>query len=548
MAREALWAGGWLLAATALAAAAEPSPWLDAVRTFADNALRHGRDRFGNTPLLADGVNVDTLEPVVWVHQKQEWVVSNLASQQILFRTLVGLSNLTAEPRYRKAAEDALRYHIEHLRSPCGLFMWGGHRFIDLRTLKAVGEQHSHEFKCSYPFYGFMWEVDRAATEKFLKAFWNAHILDWAVLDMNRHGRYVRPMGKLWDSEFRGAEPFFPGDGLTFINAGSDLVFAAAHLYRLSGDRGALAWAKRLAEQYVKARDPKTGLGAYQYSQARATADPAKAGTSSRGGDRAKNQLGPEFGPRALEGKVLDPGRAAVIYGRAAISQLRLAEALGDDGQDFLRWTRDGLLAFARHVYDPETNLLRPMFTDGTPIRPEDVKRPGYYRPEVFQPQAAGPTLLCSFALAWRLTADARLWETLRHMARHQGLGDLGAAPGQEAKPNLATDCADPEALFAVLELCRSAPAPADYRELAKAMGQNILRQRFHKGFFLPSPRHVNANFCTLEPHALLALEAALRDRPEAVPTYDGGRGYIHGPHDGMGRTYDSRAIWSRTR
>jgi pectate lyase len=137
------------------------------------------------------------------------------------------------------------------------------------------------------------------------------------------------------------------------------------------------------------------------------------------------------------------------------------------------------------------------------------------------------------------------LWETARGIARGHGLGDLGSSPGKEVRVDLETDSADPVALFGVLEVCRSSDAPA-YRELACRIGDNIVEQHFHRGFFLPSAQHVNANFNALEPLALLSLEAMLRGDPRAVPRYNGGRGYIHGPHDGLGRTTDATAIWSR--
>jgi hypothetical protein len=64
--------------------AAEPNGdrFLDATVTFADNVLKHGRDKYGpkKTPLLVDGINVETLEPVVWKLSRQQWYVSNLAS------------------------------------------------------------------------------------------------------------------------------------------------------------------------------------------------------------------------------------------------------------------------------------------------------------------------------------------------------------------------------------------------------------------------------------------------------------------------------------
>jgi hypothetical protein len=55
--------------------AAEPSDpnnnskYLDAVRTFADNVLKYGRDTYGpkHTPLFVDGLNIHTHEPVKWI-------------------------------------------------------------------------------------------------------------------------------------------------------------------------------------------------------------------------------------------------------------------------------------------------------------------------------------------------------------------------------------------------------------------------------------------------------------------------------------------------
>ena len=43
--------------------------YLDVETTFADNVLKHGRDTCGpkQTRLLVDGINIDTLEPPVWL-------------------------------------------------------------------------------------------------------------------------------------------------------------------------------------------------------------------------------------------------------------------------------------------------------------------------------------------------------------------------------------------------------------------------------------------------------------------------------------------------
>lgn len=140
--------------ATESPVANESSKYLDAVREFADNVLKYGRDTYGpkHTPLFVDGLNVHTHEPVKWITPDgEEWILSNLASQQNLFRTLDGLSNVTGDPKYRKVAEEAIKYALDNLQSPSGLFYWGGHSAYDAQADKPCG-RGTHELKGCYPF------------------------------------------------------------------------------------------------------------------------------------------------------------------------------------------------------------------------------------------------------------------------------------------------------------------------------------------------------------------------------------------------------------
>jgi hypothetical protein len=125
----------------------DPNRYLNAVREFADNVLKYGRDTYGpkHTPLFVDGLNIHTHEPVKWINPKggdpltatetREWVLSNFASQQTLLCTLGGLTKVTGDPKCRKAAEDALQYAFANLRSPNGLLYWG----ITLDTMHKHG-------------------------------------------------------------------------------------------------------------------------------------------------------------------------------------------------------------------------------------------------------------------------------------------------------------------------------------------------------------------------------------------------------------------------
>lgn len=553
---------------------------LAVVESYADRVLETGRDRWSGegTPLLADGVHVDTHEPVVWQYESEEFVISNLASQQNLFRTLDGLSELTGDAGYRNAARDAVEYHFEHLVDESGLLRWGGHQFVDLATLDPVGEFDAdvHEFKCHYPYYDLLWDVDPDATRRFLRAVWEAHVLDWSTLDMNRHGEYGRDAGGAeppWDREFADPDPFFVGEGLSFVNIGSDLVHAAGALHELGDEPAAWEWGERLAAMYVKARHPETGLGAYQYTKPRRRDEPPEEGplpTTSNYGDRAENQFRDQFSDVAREGWVLWGGKVPTIYVRNGLVQLRLSERLGADGARLRRWTVDGLEALADHAYDPAENEFRPMWADGTDLTGRTFDRSGYYGESgtAWQPVPAGAEFLLVYALAYRLTGRERLWETAREIARGLGIGELGATPGDE--PNVATDVTggqdgdadrDNDAdqggdgasdggateIFALLELYRATNRP-EYVERARNVADRIVEDRYHHGFFLPSADHVNAKFDAVEPLALLALDAVLRGEPDAVPPYVGGSGYVHGRFDGHGRTRDSRVIWPKTR
>ncbi|WP_158856223.1 pectate lyase [Lunatibacter salilacus] len=521
---------------------------LQAVQTFADLLLEHGRDTYRDqhTPLFVDGLRVADLTAATWVHEGNTWIPSNLANQQNLLRTLVGLSNLTGDDKYKLAAGSALSYGFENLQHPNGLLYWGGHRFLDLASGEHVGEGYRHEFKFTLPYYELMHEVNPIATERFIRAFWNAHVMDWSNLDMNRHGDYEDTMGDLWNNKFIKGTPFFEGDGLTFINAGTDLIYAGLMLYDFTGEQGAYDWSMRLAGQYVQARHPKTGLGVYQYSKPIRRDTPPATGplpTTSNYGDRAENQFAAEFGDVALEGYMLrNPG---AIYGNNAIIQLQMAEKLGNKGTDLLEWTISGMKAWAKYGYDPKKNLAKPIWADGTDLTDYAIKRDGYFGKDgtVFS-SATVPTLLFwSYALAYRLSGDAELWAAFRQMAIGYGLGDVGESPGQGMELAHDASFSDPMVIFALLEVSQITDHQG-YLDLAVLIGDNILKQRIHNGLFVPSKSHSFASVNAIEPLALLSLEAMVQGDLTLVPKYNGGSGYFHGPHDGFGRTTDRVVLW----
>jgi len=182
--------------------AKESKKYISAVRTFADNSIKYGKDVYGpiKNPLFVDGLNLLTKEPVKWKFPEgDEWVLVDIGNQQNLYRMLVGLSNLTNEKKYKATAVDAVRYSFQNLRYG-KLLAWGGHMAYNATAdsiVFAPDKGKVQELKSHYPFYELMWEVDPAETKVMIENIWNSHIIDWSNLDFNRHGA-PRPMGDLW--------------------------------------------------------------------------------------------------------------------------------------------------------------------------------------------------------------------------------------------------------------------------------------------------------------------------------------------------------------
>lgn len=83
------------------------------------------------------------------------------------------------------------------------------------------------------------------------------------------------------------------------------------------------------------------------------------------------------------------------------------------------------------------------------------------------------------------------------------------------------------------------------YLEAAQQISDNILEPCFHKGFFVPSKKHVFAKFDALEPLVLLSLAATSEGIADQVPTIGPTRSYFQCPFDGLGRVYDNDVVYA---
>jgi pectate lyase len=512
----------------------DPNRYLNAVREFADNVLKYGRDTYGpkHTPLFVDGLmirdpnnpdygKVGVYKPVEWIAPNGErWILSNLASQQNLFRTLDGLTRITGDPKYKQAAMDAIKYAFENLRSPNGLLYWGGHSAYDAGADRPCG-RGIHEFKGFYPYYKLMWEVDPQATKKFIETFWSGHILNWSNLDMDRHCyNMTQPLNKPWDYEYKGGPVFIVDGAFSGINTGSDLCYAAAWLTEFTGNREPLLWGKRLVYRYTQTKSPEAGLSDVIYSVPKGWR-----GLASHSNDkilRKMQTVASIFPIASYSNRVYwglgagydtpTPGAAIINTVTSSwICQLMLGELLAEKGKELTKWAIDEFKARGKIAYRKSDNVFIPVLFDGTSIEGYVLKDNGPlgWKGNKLEPVKAGTIDFWAYTLAYCMTADPFMWEMVRNIGIGNGYGDMGVTITHESHLNFQTDTSDPYAIVVFLELYNKT-GNKPFLEMAKRIGDNVLSSRLHKGFFVASNRRVYTKFDAIDSLALLHLYSVL--------------------------------------
>ena len=520
-----------------------------AVRKFADAVVEHGRDTYGarHTPLFVDGLQAETLEPVRWKKGGQTWVLCNFASQQALLRLLDGLSALTGDNHYRRAAEDAARHALAHLRSTNGLLHWGGHMAWDLDQDRAVGEYPDvHEMKNHQAYCPLLWRVDAPDTERLLEAIWGGHVLDWSLLDYNRHARTEQPASAKWDHPFlENTSVPFPsvGNNLSFALVTPSLVNAGVSLALLGHNTNALIWTRRLLYRWQQARDPKTGLCGGQLSY--------------RSDDRANDALGHLY-PDINEAKIVATYHRRSRYHHLPLAQMQAAEQLAAAdgtyakvGREFIRWASEDLKTYARYCWQPKTQRFVSVLTDGTPIQWEQ-SRQGYYDPSSFAPGAPDGYILWGYAMAYRLTGDRAHWKITRQLAEAMELGDIGRPRAAKRPLKFDTSAEDWHYIYALLELTR-ATNDRSFLKLASRIADNYLKRQTKTGLF-PRSGQVHARTGDEVPLAILHLAAALEGRGSLLPPPMLDNAFFHAQFDGVPgrqapgvndkRTYDNNVFY----
>lgn len=548
---------------------------LSAVIQYVENVLKYGHEYNTETTLLPDAINTLTGEPAKWTFpNRAEVPYANLANQQNFLRTLVGLSKVTNSPKYKQEAVSMLSEFMDNYQDPNGLFQWGGHRAINLDTLEVQsfeGPNGPHELKNMMPYYDLMLEVNADATVKFMRQLWTAHFR-WDTTDMNRHGSYSSP----YDVNVFGQtipadvikmdvnnQPIIPADSpglLPFVNSATDLAYAAFTLSNHTYDPIPAEWAKYLMRQYNLASNPITGMTVYQYKSTLVTksaiecADPAY--TNSGCGDRVARQFR-DFGPIARESNVAWKNTQAVYVDNI----LMLLEAADKYGvTEFVDWARQYIEGYLKYAYIriDGRNKIIPMFIDGTVTYGYIVPEVGYFGPSkmrldyVDMPTTYLLPILRTILQTKDKADQVNLWAYFRDIVYTYGLGDIGELGGAKPVLNVDTSIDDPYALMAMVELYNYTKNAA-YLEVARTIGNNIVHEKFHRGFFVESDIMLYSRLDQPDTLALLTLDAVIRGIPlNQMPFYLADSGYIHGyllSNDGAveDRSYTQNMVYTKT-
>jgi pectate lyase len=394
-----------------------------------------------------------------------------------------------------------------------------------------------------------MFAVDNKSAVDFVRGFWNAHMLNWTTLEINRHGYYENRHTPIWASKFESPPPFQEAAGLSFINAGNDLIYAAGSLYKNTKENGALIWMMRMVRQYVKARNPVTQLGAYQYNRAKKLSEAyLDEDTLSCYGDRAFRQFGEDFHEEALEGKIILEEQALSIYYHGAIIWTKSGKIVGPLGKELIEYANTGLKAFAKYAYKYTENEFIPLLVNGTSLDDYVLKKDGYYgkKGKVLKRYRADERFLYSFIVVYCETQDSDLWKIIRNIGIGVCLGDLGEEPGHYMQINHDTQENSKEAAFAVLELYKRFGIQ-EYLNLAIRIADNIIATKYKDGLFINSNNSKYADFDSAYPLVLLEICATIQNTPAIIPEYMTGAAFIHGKYkfeDGTVIPYTTKTLF----
>jgi ankyrin repeat protein len=298
------------------------------------------------------------------------------------------------------------------------------------------------------------------------------------------------------------------------MSTGSSLAHAGVVLNVLSGQEPPLIWSKRLAKRYVDTRHPNTGISAYAYNNIFMNLGQIQFLDMENNFD---NPLVTIFPWNFHKSRHRYYPESAVAH--PWMSFFMIGDMLDANGKEFTQWALEELTAWGKCSYRKEDNCFIPILTDGISLEGRIWKDgPGHSTGnDIMKPYPADMPLFWAYSLAYSKTGDEFIWEMVRAIALGNRLGDIGQTPLSDCALEMNTPCSHPYGIFGFLELYKKTKQRL-YLDMAQRIADNMIEDRFQKGFFVKSKKHIYTRLNCFEPLSLLHLEAAMKSRNVPVP------------------------------
>ncbi len=232
--------------------------WLRPVRTFADTLLDKGLDNYGpkRTPLWAGVMDArsltvprDGVPPPAGVRPHDRALGgSNLYHDAVTLQVFHVLTEVTGDPRYRKAARAYQSAFLDLAQNgETGLLAWGEHLYYDFFRDEVAIERRHHELLEWTPPWPLLWEVNPAAVERAIAGLRFHYYADDPAALYNRHADWARAV-----HQKPGGQPWIKHSGL--------YAYSFLFLYSKTKQQRWLDWALGAGDLYWRHRHPETGL------------------------------------------------------------------------------------------------------------------------------------------------------------------------------------------------------------------------------------------------------------------------------------------------
>ena len=549
----------------------EPGTRLEALVGHAETVLKYARNIEGadQPRLFADGLNQDTYEPTRWNRGlvENEPVSSDIYSQFNLLKMLDGLSVMTGDPKYSEAALEQIttRFNTPGLVDKNGLFYEGGHSFLNIMTGEHYGLGY-HETKDNQLPLELMYKADPEGTKRYITAFWNAHILDWSNLLMNRHGYYDLDMTDAWDSVYTDPDPWVSGKDVSpFMSTGNDLMDMAWFMTEVTGDPKYAAWGELMLDKYIAVSNPETGLVGEQYG---IMTDDSIYGVdrfldSAMGADFV-TRTGFDFKTATYDDYKLFGANSLItrtsLKCNTAYGPMKFVNVYKKTGNEKVyNFVVSNMLSWEEYVYDQELHRYNtPILNDGTDLNEgKDGKqliatKTGYYMTQgkpfaEYEGIWGGvfPALIETISMLKPEDTEAydRLWTAARSYARNVGLGDIGTRMGENIQMTAKTGQCSVQYVQAVALMYKYSGAQ-EYLDAVCTMADRLVKGCYDPelGMFNDYP---SAPYAQIGPDSMWAVyiaEAASRGMLDQIDI-EISQGVHDIPHIGKGQVMSTN-LW----